>query len=183
MSWVARRLLRSTPAEERRQSGVFASGKPVSMGRWELGRYAEVIEEERMPRRFGAHTSVIYLLAWLILGSAMDGGITQNAVTLASLLFWTCAAALLTRCRGRASGIGLLFLRWGLLAFVLFGTPVLRPVVRWWWEWLNLALLLCESIMFVMSLFYLVVRVFGGQSPFDKVGLESPCDDQPPRDG
>jgi hypothetical protein len=64
----------------------------------------------------------------------MDGGITQGAFTLASLLIWSCSASLWWWHEGHASRVDLFFLRWGLLAFVLIGTPLLRPVVeRWAW--------------------------------------------------
>src|SRR3954468_4260199 len=92
-------------------------------------------QQDRMPCRFGAHASAIQLLTWLIAGTALDGGITEGGWTLASLLFWTCAASLLWWRQGCPSRVDLVFLRWGLLAFVLIGTPLLRPLVGRW-EWL-----------------------------------------------
>jgi hypothetical protein len=138
-----------------------------------------MIEQERIPRRFGAHASVIQFLAWFIYGSVPDGGITSKAVMLASLLFWTCAASLLWWHDGRASRVDLFFLRWGLLAFVLIGTPQLRPVVQSW-AWLELVLIPPTAVLIVMPLLYLVVRGFGLSSFFDELGPGSPCDDKPP---
>src|ERR1700693_1742871 len=98
-----------------------------------------MIQQERVPSRFGTHASVIQLLALFISSGLMDRGTTLNACTLASLLFWTCSVSVLSWHRGRVSRMGLLFLRWGLLAFVLVGTPLLRPVLERW-EWLPLVL-------------------------------------------
>jgi hypothetical protein len=120
---------------------------------------------------------VIQLLAWLIIGSALDGGATQSAFTLASLLFWACASTLLAWRRDRASGIDLLFLRWGLLSFVLIGTPLLRPVVQTW-DWLAMVLLPGAAILLVGCVFYLIARIFGLPSPFDELGLDSTVDDK-----
>jgi len=83
-----------------------------------------MIEQQQKLRRFGVHASAIQLLALCVAGSFMDAGTTQNAGTLASLLFWACSALLLAWRRDRASDIDLLFLRWGLLPFVLIGTPL-----------------------------------------------------------
>src|SRR4051812_35868848 len=113
---------------------------------------------ESMPSRFGTHASVIQLLALLLTGTVMDGGATQNACTLASFLFWICAVSLLLW--HRASRADLLFFRWGLLAFVLIGTPLLRPVVERW-TWLSLVLYPSLATMLVLSLLHLIARVFG----------------------
>ena len=143
---------------------------------------SEVTQQQHVPRRFGAHASVIQLLASFIIGSALDGGSTQNAGTLASLLFWTCAASLLAWRRDRASGIDLFFLRWGLMAFVLIGTPLFRPVVQEW-EWLAVVLLPGAAILLVGSLLYLTTRIFGLRSPFDEFGLDSTLNDKPSPQG
>src|SRR5437773_11575302 len=102
----------------------FCFGKRVSAGRWELQGRARMIQQERIPWRFGIHASVIQLLALFIAGTSVDGGTTLNASALASLGFWSCAVSLLWWHRGRASRTERLFLRWGLLAFVLIGTPL-----------------------------------------------------------
>ena len=138
-----------------------------------------MIQQERKPGRFGTHASVIQLLALLIANTGLDGGTTLYACALASLLFWTCALPLLRWHRGRASRAGLLFLRWGLLPFVLIGTPLLWPVVSQW-EWHVVVLAPGIAVLFVMSLMYLVVRVFGLASPFDELGLDLPVDGKPP---
>lgn len=52
-------------------------------------------DRKRTPGRFGVHASVIQLLALFVTGAILDGGMTQLAGTLASLLFWLCAALLL----------------------------------------------------------------------------------------
>src|SRR5437879_306103 len=90
-----------------------------------------MIQQDGRPWRFGIHASVIQLLALFLAGLSLDGGITEGACTLASLQFWTCSASLLWWHDGRASRTDLFFLRWGLLAFVLVGTPLLRPAFRW----------------------------------------------------
>jgi hypothetical protein len=119
-----------------------------------------------MPWHFGIHASAIQLLALILADTALDGGIDGRACTLASLLFWTCSTLLL-RMRGCCPWYGgLLFLRWGLLAFVLIGTPVLRPVVQQW-EWLHPLLDMGESVLFVVPLMYLVTRILGLPSPFN----------------
>jgi hypothetical protein len=119
-----------------------------------------------MPRRFATHASVIQLLAWLITATTLDGGTTQNACALASLLFWTCSASLLWWHDGRASRLDLFFLRWGLLAFVLIGTPLLRPAVERW-DWLIPLLSPGLTLLLIASLMYLFTRHFGLRSPFD----------------
>src|SRR5262249_52735396 len=101
-----------------------------------------------------------------VAATSLDGGITEGACALASLLFWTCAASLLWWHEGRASRVDLIFLRWGLLAFVLIGTPLLRPVVEQWESLLPL----CYpglALLMVGLLMYLVARVFGSRSPAD----------------
>ena len=125
-----------------------------------------MIQREEMPRRFGTHASVIQLVALFVLNSTGDGGATLHAGALASLLFWACSISLLLWHRGRVSILDLLFLRWGLLAFVLIGTPWLRPVIEWW-GWLPLMLLPSVALLFVASLLYLFTRIFGLSSPFD----------------
>jgi hypothetical protein len=125
-----------------------------------------MIQQDRMSCRFGTHASVIQLLSWVIVGTSLDGGITEGAWTLASLLFWASAAAALWRCEGRPSRIDLFFLRWGLLAVVLIGTPLLRPVVARWEALLPL-LYPGLAVLLVMPLMYLVTRLFGLSSPFD----------------
>src|SRR5262249_4670640 len=125
-----------------------------------------MIQQDRMPWRFGTHASVIQLLALFITSTSLDGGITQGAGTLASLLFWICSASLLWWHEGRASRVELFFLRWGLLAFVLIGTPLLRPVVERW-AWLLPLLYPGLALLIVVPLMYLVTRVFGLRSPFD----------------
>jgi len=72
----------------------------------------------------------------------------------------------------------LFFFRWGLLAFVLIGTPLLRPVVEWW-AWLPLVLLPSIALLLAASLLYLVTRVFGLRSPFDELGPGSPFEGGP----
>jgi hypothetical protein len=125
-----------------------------------------MIQQEGTPRRFGTHASVIQLLALLMTGLSMDGGSTLNACALASILFWSCSVSLLLWLPSRASRMGLLFHRWGLSAFVLIGTPLLRPVVEQW-VWLGLVLNPSIAVLLVMSVLYLVTRVFGLPSPFD----------------
>jgi hypothetical protein len=123
---------------------------------------------------------VIQLLALFYSGSFLDGGTTLNACALASLLFWTCAVSLLLWHHARASRLNLLFLRWGLLAFVSIGTPLLEPVVKQW-AWLPLVLSPSIALFLVGSLMYVVFRVMGWASPFDELGLRPPFDDaQPP---
>jgi hypothetical protein len=140
-------------------------------------------QQEQMPWRFGTHASVIQLLALLITGGTFaDADKTLNACTLASLLFWTCSISILLWHRPRPSRMDLLFFHWGLLAFVLIGTPLLRPVVGWW-AWLPLVLNPSIALLLVMSLLHLVVRVFGLGSPFDGIGLGSPFDGTPPPPG
>src|SRR5262249_39853753 len=125
-----------------------------------------MIEQDRMPWRFGTHASVIQLLALFIRGTTLDGGITQGACTLASLLFWTCSASLFWLHEGRPSRFDLFFLRWGLLVFVLIGTPLLRPVVE---QWESLLPLLSPGLaaLIVVPLMYLFTQTFGLRSPFD----------------
>jgi len=119
-----------------------------------------------MPWRFGTHASVIQLVALFITGLSVDGETTLSACALASLLFWTSAVSLLLWHRGRASRMDLFFLRWGLLAFVLIGTPLVRPVVERS-EWLLPLLYPGLALLLVASLMYLFTRVFGLRSPFD----------------
>jgi hypothetical protein len=109
----------------------------------------------------------------------LDGGTTLNACALASLLYWACSVSLLCWRRDRASRLDLLFFRWGLVAFVLIGTPLLRPVVEEW-AWLPVVLSPGIALLLVASLMYVVVRVFGLSSPFDELGLGSPFDGKPP---
>ena len=125
-----------------------------------------MIQQERMPGRFGAHASVIQLLALFITSTVMDRHTTLNACTLASLLFWIGAVSLHWWHRNRASQMDLLFLRWGLLAFVLIGTPLFRPIIEWG-EWLELILIPSMAVQLVASLLYIVTRVFRLRSPFD----------------
>src|SRR5262245_17885770 len=136
-------------------------------------------QHERMPWRFGTHASVIQLVALFVTSTSVDGDTTLNACALASLLFWSCSVSLLFWHRGRASRIDLLFLRWGLLAFVLIGTPLFRPVVELW-AWLPLVLTPTVAVLLVVSLMYVVVRVFRLSSPFDELGLESPFERKRP---
>jgi hypothetical protein len=119
-----------------------------------------------MPWRFGTHASVIQLLALFMASTLLDRGITQGACTLASLLFWTCSTLLLWWHDGRASRLEVFFLRWGLLAFLLLGTPLLLPVVERW-EWLLPLLSPGLALLLVAPLMYLVSRVFGPRSPLD----------------
>jgi hypothetical protein len=65
------------------------------------------------------------------------------------------------------------FFRWGLLAFVLIGTPLLWPLVAWW-AWLPLVFLPGEALLSEASLMYLVTRVFGLRSPSDELGSSHP---------
>src|SRR5262245_5869333 len=118
-----------------------------------------MIQPDRMQGRFGTHASVIQLLAWFTIDTAPDGGTTEGAFTLASLLFWTCSALLLWWREGRPSCIDLFFLRWGLLAFVLIGTALLRPVVI---PWEHLLWLLSPALaaLIVVLLMYLFTRAF-----------------------
>lgn len=138
-----------------------------------------MIQQERMPRRFGAQAAVIQLLALFVASTSLDGGTTLNACALASILFWTCSVSLLLWHRGRASRMDLFFFRWGLLAFLLIGTPLLRPAVKQW-EWVDLVLSPGIAVLLVVPLLYLVTRVFGLRSPFDDFGLDSPFDGKPP---
>jgi hypothetical protein len=124
-------------------------------------------QRDRIPWRFGTHASLIQLLAMFAADTGLDGHVTEGACALASLLFWTCAALLLLRWRaGRPSRVALFFLRWGLLAFVVIGTPLLRPVVGLWW-WLLPLLSPGLALLLVMPPLYLVPRAFGLPSPFD----------------
>jgi hypothetical protein len=125
-----------------------------------------MIQQEGTPRRFGTHASVIQLLAWLTIGTILDGGFAQGAFTLASLLLWTCAVSLLWWREGRPSRADLFFLRWSLLAFVFVWTPLLRPVVKRW-EWLLPLLYPGLAALIVVPLVYLFTRIFGLRSPFD----------------
>src|SRR5437867_3331810 len=115
-----------------------------------------MIQQEQIPGRFGPHASLIQLLALFMTCTIIDGGITQGACTLASLLFWTCSVSLLWWHDGLVSRMELFFLRWGLLAFVLIGTPLLWPVVERW-AWLlpllypGLALLLVAPLLYVVA--------------------------------
>ena len=125
-----------------------------------------MIQQERVPCRFGTHASVIQLLALFVTGTSRNGGTTLNACTLASLLFWTCSVSLLLWHGGPASHVERFFFRWGLLAFVLIGTPLLWPIVERW-AWLPLVLIPCMAVLLVASLMYLISRIFGLRSPFD----------------
>src|SRR5262245_62548060 len=138
-----------------------------------------MIQQQRMPWRFGTHASLIQLLALFIAGSSPDGGTTLDACALASLLFWTCSASILFWHRCRGSRMALLSLRWGLLAFVLIGTPLLRPVVEQS-AWLALLTSPVIALLLTASLLYVVVRVFRLRSPFDELGLGSPVDGKAP---
>jgi hypothetical protein len=122
-----------------------------------------MIQMDRIP---WTYAFVIQVLALVMASTAQDGGATQNACTLASLLFWSCSASLVLWHRGRVSRTDVLFLRWGLLAFVLIGTPVLRPVVERW-SWLELVLYPSMAVLLVVPLLHLITRVFRQRSPFD----------------
>lgn len=126
----------------------------------------KMIQQDRMPGRFGIHASVIQLLAWLITGIVLDRGITQGAFALASLLFWICSAALLWWRDGYSARADRFFLRWGLLAFVLVGTPAFRLVLERW-EWLLAFLYPVLAALIVLPLMYLMTRIIGIRSPFD----------------
>jgi hypothetical protein len=54
----------------------------------------------------------------------LDGGRSQNACVLASIPFWACALFVLAR-YDRLPRLGLHFIRWGLIAFLLIGSPIL----------------------------------------------------------
>src|SRR5262245_35897421 len=125
-----------------------------------------MIEQSRLPLRFGIHASINQLTTWLLTGTVLDGGVTQGAFTLASLLFWICAVSLLWWHESHASRFDQFFLRWGLLAFVLFGTVLLRPVIEWW-TWLFVVLYPVLAALIVLPALYLVIRAFGLRSPFD----------------
>jgi hypothetical protein len=125
-----------------------------------------MVQQDRMPLRYGTHASVIQQLALFVTGSSMDGGTRLNACALASLLFWTCSISLLLWHRGCASRKDLFFFRWGLLVFLSIGTPWFVPVVERY-GWLPLVLNPSIALLFVATLVYLVTRVFGLRSPFD----------------
>jgi hypothetical protein len=123
-----------------------------------------MIQQEPVPQRFGPHASLIQLLALFLANTGMDCGKMEEACTLASLLFWTCAGSLLWWRDDRVSPRELLFLRWGLLPFVLIGTPLFMPVVAWW-KWSSVVLLPGMALLLVAPLMYLVTWVFELGSP------------------
>lgn len=60
----------------------------------------------------------------VFLTSPLDGGRDQGACLLASAPFWLCALFILAR-YDPLPRAGLLFIRWGLFAFLLLGSPIL----------------------------------------------------------
>jgi hypothetical protein len=123
-------------------------------------------QNDRTPRRFGIHASVIQLLALLSTGAIIDRHITEGALTLASLLFWACSASLLWWRDGRPSVVDLFFLRWGLLPFALIGTPLLRPIAEQF-EPLLFLLYPGEAALVVVPLMYMFARIFLLRAPVD----------------
>ena len=103
---------------------------------------------------------------FLAAGLTLDGGNTLNAVAVSCALFWVTFLLLSLSHRFHLTRFRRLFLRWGLLAFVLVGTPLLRPVVE---RWASLLPLLYPglAVLIVVPLMYLVTRAFGLRSPFD----------------
>ena len=125
-----------------------------------------MVQQARMPRRFGIHASVIQLMAWLITATVLDRGITQGAFAVASLLFWICAALLLWWHQGYPSRVDQVFLRWGLLAFLLIGIPAIRPILELW-EWVGAMFYPVLAALLVVPLIYLICRAIGLRTPFD----------------
>ena len=82
-------------------------------------------QETQIPWRASRPALVIQGLALFVTCTAPDAGRSMNACVLASLPFWACSVFLLSWHGDRVPRPGLLFVRWGLLAFVLLGTPVL----------------------------------------------------------
>ena len=117
-----------------------------------------------------AQALLIPAVALLAAGLILDGGNTLNAVAVSCVLFWVTFFFLSLSHRFHLTRFRLLFLRWGLLAFVLIGTPLLRPVMERWTlllPWLDAVLAPCLAVLLVVPLMYLVTRVFGLRSPFD----------------
>jgi hypothetical protein len=118
-----------------------------------------------------AQALLIQAVALLLpLSLILDGERTLNAVAVSCVLFWFTFFFLSLSHRFHLTRFDLLFLRWGLLAFVLIGTPLLRPAVERWMSLLpclEAAMALCLAVLLVVPLMYLVTRVFGLRSPFD----------------
>ena len=60
---------------------------------------------------------------FVLLMAPLDGGRFQNACLLASAPFWACALYILARYDSLLR-LGLHFIRWGLVAFLLVGGPI-----------------------------------------------------------
>jgi hypothetical protein len=88
-----------------------------------------MIDQAQMVRRAATQALVIQFSALFLASTVMDAGTTADACLLAGLLFWACWVSLMLCHRGKPSRLDLLFLRWGMLAFVFLGTPVLMPIV------------------------------------------------------
>lgn len=149
-------------AQDESTDGAFREGEPPLPE----ARQRKMVQQVRIPLRYGIHASIIQLVAWLLTSAMLDGGRTQGAFALASLFFWICAASLLWWRQNQTSRFDQFFLRWGLLAFVLVGTPLFRPIVEWR-SWLFVVINPLLAILIVMPVLYLVVRAFGFRSPFD----------------
>jgi hypothetical protein len=134
----------------------------------EIGR-----KPDRRPWRFGTHASVIQLLTLLCMPCTVAcADIYGAAFTLACFLFWTWAALLLWWHEHPAWRLERFFLRWGLLAFALIGTPLLEPVAALGADgWRQGLVCLGLPLLFVAPLMYLVTCI---------IELRAPSDGMPP---
>jgi hypothetical protein len=87
-----------------------------------------------MTWRFGTHASLIQLIA-LLMAQPWTPDHARSVYPRVPPLLDLLRIAVVWQ-EGRASRTDLFFLRWGLLAFVLVGTPLVRPVVEQRWMWL-----------------------------------------------
>jgi hypothetical protein len=71
---------------------------------------------------------VIQGVAILFFATVMDGGITLQASLIASAPFWLCVPFLAWR-DSTPSLFARMFVRWGLIVFIVAGTPALRPLI------------------------------------------------------
>src|ERR1035438_4599624 len=86
------------------------------------GSSADMQQQTHSPWLVCLPPFLIQILA--ICAMPMDGGRCQNACLLASAPFWACSLYLLAR-YDPLPRLGLHFIRWGLIAFILIGSPIL----------------------------------------------------------
>jgi hypothetical protein len=87
-------------------------------------------QETPIPWRACVPALLIQVLAFCIT-TGPDGGISHEACLLASLPYWIGAVSILVWRRGRLSRLERQFVRWGLLPFVVVGTPILYHFAFW----------------------------------------------------